>query len=728
MRHLAAALFLFLFSLSSSLAGQGVSENGVDLIAGRAAGPWRRLFLDATVVEQQRHVRRVFHAVQKHPANPLLTKDHPWEGRGPYLYGTVMWDGGKLRMWYHHPNPTGMWNSYAESTDGLAWTKPALGLIDYQGSKQNNLFATRSLNPVPKPPKDFGQCHNPSVIHQPWHPDPEKRYALYCFSYEYYKPRVAFSLDGLKWKFVPMADGKGLFASGDVVNFFHDPYQGRYVATWKTATSRGRAVGVATSPDGLEWTKPQNGAVMYADDLDPDETQLYGMPVFPYQGYYLGLPWIYHARWPKDRQSSNANLSAAEKKSPCTMDVQFAWSRDLTRWNRTPERGVFIPRGEADAFDSGMVYSARAPVVVDDKLYFYYGGFNGPHKVQPKPPQAAIGVGVLRIDGFCSMQAGDQEGSLITRPEMLESPRVTINAKTSPQGHVVAEILDADWNVLEGFSKADCIPFEGDNVRHVMRWKSKSFTPEQMSVEKHLRFYIKDADLYSYISTDAAEPATVIYDPSTGMLPSDPRNRLSQQFQMRGDAAGFRIAEEGSLAYLDMHSVRGEKTHACFGKTANWNDATDWRVEMWSRIADQGTEPVYGFATFIQPPSGRNVSLYLSDKAVGLMTTQGGEHIVLKSVPLDTTDRFRWYSVSHTGGRTGTITLAVDGKETIRLPFADFHQRGKTQANVVFGPNASDQEGRMHVAKFAYRFGNAKQLLGPIDQSKDAAPTGESEE
>lgn len=247
-------------------------------------------------------------------------------------------------MRYHHQNPEGTWNSYAESNDGIAWTKPMLGVIDFKGSKENNLFATRSMGLSEKPPRDYGQCHNPSVIHQPWHPDPARCYALYC-SHEFYV-HVAFSPDGLKWTFTPPKNGKGLFESGDVVNFFHDPYRGRYVATWKTATSRGGAVGVATSPDGLVWNKSLDGAVMFADDLDPDATQLYGMPVFPYQGYYLGLPWIYHVRWPKDRRATDAELAVAEKTSPNTMDVQFAWSRDLTHWTAPPIEPALPPREE----------------------------------------------------------------------------------------------------------------------------------------------------------------------------------------------------------------------------------------------------------------------------------------------------------------------------------------------------------------------------------------------
>ena len=698
-----------------ALAAAISSSAGADHVAtGRSSGPWRRLFLDATVVEEQQGVRRVFHPVEKHSANPVLARDKEWEGVGPYVYGTVMWDSGKLRMWYHHQNPEGTWNSYAESADGITWTKPALGLIDFNGSKQNNLFATRSLGLSEKPPRNFGQCHNPSVIYQPWHPDPARRYALYSFSYEFYVPQVAFSPDGLQWTFTPPTDGKGLFSSGDVVNFFHDPYRGRYVSTWKTATSRGRAVGVATSPDGLAWTRPLEGAVMFADDLDPDATQLYGMPVFPYQGYYLGLPWVYHARWPKDRRATDAELAVAERTSLCTMDVQFAWSRDLTHWNRTPERASFIPLGHADEFDAGMVYSARAPVVVGDKLYFYYGGWSRPHNSPPAQNRSAIGLGVLRLDGFCSMQAGSDEGNLVTRSENLETPSVTINARTRDGGHVVAEIVDTAGRTLEGFSRSDCRAFQGDELRHVMHWTTTEFTPRQQAAEKRLRFYLKDADLYSYLTADGASANTVIYDPSAngGLLPSDPAIRLSQRFAMNGHASGYRIAREGELPYLDLHSVAGAKTNASFSRDADWNDATDWCLEIWCRIADRGTEPDYGFATFMQPSTGRNVSLYLGNAAVGLMTTRSSTHLILKSVPMDTTSAFHRYRVVHTGGAGGHVTLSVDGQEIARHPFTDFHIRDDTRANIVFGPNASNQAGRMNVSKFGYRLGSTEPLFG----------------
>jgi hypothetical protein len=479
----------------SAWATQAVPE---DNLAGSAQGPWRRLFLDGAAVEQSGGLSRVFHAAQKHSGNPVIVRDRPWEGvaaiTGPYVYGTVLWDGGKLRLWYQvltRGNHVG----YAESDDGIQWTKPELGLIEYDGVKANNLVVSAYQLEA----TGGGHCHNPSVILRPHDKDAQKRYALYGFDGQSGHPRVAFSPDGLRWRYEQEA-AQPLFSSSDVVNFFYDPYQARYAATWKTRNRRGRAVGVAWSNDGLAWTKPFDGPVFVADDLDPDATQIYGMPVFPYQGLYIGQPWIYHARYFRFGEYSVEKLHEAQEDSPRTMDVQLAWSWDLVNWTRPPDRAAVIPRGAPGAWDSGMIVTAHAPVVVGDELYFYYGGCDGLHD-QPRV-RAAIGLATLRLDGFCSQRAGEQEGWLITRREPFHEPAVTINARTARDGFVSAEILDRQNQVVPGFSREDCLTFRGDSVRHVLKWKSGQFTADQARSDYKIRFWIKAGELYSYLPSD----------------------------------------------------------------------------------------------------------------------------------------------------------------------------------------------------------------------------------
>ncbi|MFN7937876.1 MAG: hypothetical protein U0R19_31390 [Bryobacteraceae bacterium] len=431
----------------------------------------RRLFLDALAIEQQQGLERRFHQLQKHPANPIVVTDTACEqgGSGPYLYGTVLHEEGMLRMWYHYINQ-GFRNAYAESTDGIHWTKPNLGI-----GKCN----------------EVAPCHNPSVIRLPNSQHAPNKYALFCFDKETAKVRAAFSPDGLHWTFT----GQALFESSDVVNFFHDPYNNQFAATWKGATRRGRSAGIAISKDALHWSKPLDQPIFTADDLDPPDTQIYGMPVFPYQGFYIGLPWIYHAHshYTPEMRMTRAE---ADAQSPRTVDVQLAWSWDLLHWTRPPQRAPFLQTGPPGAFDSHMIFTSIAPLEFNNQLYFYYGGFHLPHDA--KQTGGAIGLATLRKDGFCSMHAGPQQGVLITRREALAKPQLTINAVTTSTGEIRAELLDTNNQVIPGFSRNESIPFTGDATSHTLRWRTSTFPGPHATSLKKIRFLLTNADLFSY--------------------------------------------------------------------------------------------------------------------------------------------------------------------------------------------------------------------------------------
>ncbi len=98
---------------------------------------------------------------KRYPGNPVLKSGPPGsvDCNGAILYGTVFEDGGKLRMWYiAWPQPDKRYAkdtswphrpiAYAESSDGIHWDKPKLGLVEFCGSKDNNLV---SIEPADHP-------------------------------------------------------------------------------------------------------------------------------------------------------------------------------------------------------------------------------------------------------------------------------------------------------------------------------------------------------------------------------------------------------------------------------------------------------------------------------------------------------------------------------------------------------------------------------------------------
>ena len=117
-------------------------------------GPERQLFVDDHLIASAT-LRRTIHAVDKYPGNPIILPVRPWEGQYALLYGAVIRDEeeGIWKAWYstmHHFRYTqnifreSTYLCYATSKDRIHWEKPELGLIDYRGSKANNISLKRT--------------------------------------------------------------------------------------------------------------------------------------------------------------------------------------------------------------------------------------------------------------------------------------------------------------------------------------------------------------------------------------------------------------------------------------------------------------------------------------------------------------------------------------------------------------------------------------------------------
>ncbi len=97
------------------------------------------LLLDDLAVAEAKHCRQTFHAVVKDPASPIITATEPWEGHGPYTWGTrLLWNPDTQQYdFYYVAIGLGDDHSYrwglAVSDDGLTWTKPKLEIETYNG-------------------------------------------------------------------------------------------------------------------------------------------------------------------------------------------------------------------------------------------------------------------------------------------------------------------------------------------------------------------------------------------------------------------------------------------------------------------------------------------------------------------------------------------------------------------------------------------------------------------
>src|SRR6266542_3053602 len=105
-------------------------------------GSRRELFADRFLIDRLKGASLALE--RPHDEGAVLRFDKPWEGRF-CGYATVIKDGPLYRLYYRGlPDAGGDGSNrevtcYAESKDGIRWTKPELGLFEINGSKANNV-------------------------------------------------------------------------------------------------------------------------------------------------------------------------------------------------------------------------------------------------------------------------------------------------------------------------------------------------------------------------------------------------------------------------------------------------------------------------------------------------------------------------------------------------------------------------------------------------------------
>lgn len=468
----------------------------------------RQLFLDDAGIEKSQNLRRSLHAPTRHPANPVVRPDQRWEHYCS-LYGTVLFDPERerFRMWYlTTPRDRGLkmlelggsrvraphttLAAYAESNDGVLWVKPKLDQFPYDGDKANNLL-------------DLGihNCEGVSVLFDAGETDPARRYKCLYWDhgsggYEvrdgkpYCKPGeddgmcAAVSADGLHWRPIPENPILKKYCDTNQ-NLLFDPALARYVAF--SRFGMGRVMARSESADFRRWSEP--ALVLKCDDADGPAAQIYGAGVDLYEGVYLAMIWIYH------------------EGTDATIDTQLATSRDGIHWTRVADRAVWLALGDTDSWQGGMVRSVERIIPRGNELFVYYGGIHGPHGRPGHPPverkhRGALGLVTLRRDGFGSLQAGRDEGWLLTRPFQLPDGELHVNVDAK-DGELRLALCDAAGEPLDDVAAPQ--PVAGDRVDAVVRFDADHLRAHADRTVR-LRFAVRQAHLYSYWFAAPANP------------------------------------------------------------------------------------------------------------------------------------------------------------------------------------------------------------------------------
>jgi hypothetical protein len=465
----------------------------------------RQLFLDDVGILKVDHLKRTLHQPAKKGA--VIRPDLPWETTLQTRSAPV-WDPSvkQFKLWMtastNIPGVAGA--TYAQSRDGLHWTKPSLRQKEINGSLENNFVTV-------DPKREWPANAISNVVFDPDDPDPSRRFKglLHCFVRE---PIV--SPDGIHWKLLDVPE----IPSQDESNMSYDRQTRMFIATVKHGGPYGRSVHLTTSKDFEHWTKPV--LIFHADELDQElgrehikarqadhklqmqrplwdirdtykgrtaepKVDVYNMGLFRYEGLYIGTPAMFHSndnRWNKD----GFHL------------IQLVCSRDLKTFKRLGNRQTFIgpsPVGQG-AYDLTQLIGPSAPVIREDELWFYYTGIK--YRTPPKDAEhdakddnGAICLAVLRRDGFISLDAGANNGMILTEPFTVAAGKLLVNVD-APTGELSVEVLDARGKVV-----AQSEPLTGDLLREQVKW-AKGDMADLEGQTASLRFTLRNGQFYSY--------------------------------------------------------------------------------------------------------------------------------------------------------------------------------------------------------------------------------------
>jgi hypothetical protein len=445
---------------------------------------------------------------EKHPGNPVVA-------RGPagsvdawavQFYGSVIRDGDKYRLWYaaasdrppSGPNVPRWRPAYAESKDGIHWTKPNLGLVDHHGSKANNLV------PIDPPELSF---LNLKVLHEPEDPDPSRRYKMTTHVFYTKGRRLGtlvpfFSPDGIHWKtarpvkpvgteigkedlFLPWTHFEpagglykwdGLYyASGQNAVVADRPYHGRIARAFVS----GDFVNWAHA-NAVNFTRTAQHKLLGGGRGRDGEQTHEGVSVWNRGNVLLGI----HGIWHGDMSWTNV-----------TIDLGFLVSNDGIRFREPAHEWAFIERGPDGAWDEGGLLQGQGFENIGDRTLVYYGSWDPrPHAHEDRALPVRGGVGVVTLPR-------DRFGDLVLEPSGLgagsyhipadeavcefmtksfdvpagAAPRFHFNVDgLGPQAAIRVELLGHDLKPLPGFYGKDAAVLRQNGFQVPVDWAGRT--------------------------------------------------------------------------------------------------------------------------------------------------------------------------------------------------------------------------------------------------------------
>jgi len=217
------------------------------------------------------------------------------------------------------------------------------------------------------------------------------------------------------------------------------------------------------------------------------------MPVFNYEGYYVGLLWIFHCETSEPTRGFNRSVGA--------LDCQLAYSYDGVRFNRGMRRPFISVNYPGEHGCGGVEPSCLVETDKDIRIYsssskIQHGKGFLARRAGAKNFEAVL-LHTLRKDGFMYLRSRGDWAGFSTKPLVLLKGGLSMNAEAS-YGEIHCQLTDVESKPIEGFTFEDCVPLKNkDLLDWQLTWRNNSM---DRLVDKVIRLEVKlrDARLYAF--------------------------------------------------------------------------------------------------------------------------------------------------------------------------------------------------------------------------------------
>ena len=413
------------------------------------------LFFDDYYLNRWENLRRRVGRPQLVPEATFVDPDHLLASGYPTVFRD---DLGKWRCLYQGMPAQPINGSrqrfplVAESDDGIGWEIPDL------------------TDTVPLQDRTFPHQVMPVDEFEEWNhyvderaEDPQER--LKGFVVGRGKASLWTSPDGLVWRQVEGVEWRPGAPDPPSMAFWNEVRQSYVIVARPGPNPHPRRLAVSETRDWRTFSESE--LTLRSDALDPPLAELYGMPVFPYEGVFIGFVWVY-LTVPYQADNPKTMHRYWGGKTYC----QLSYSYNGWHFQRSL-REPFIPNGPTGELGAGIVRPIS--MIVDDEqtIRIYSSssklehGYHIEHGHWEKDLGALL-MHKLRLDGFMYLESAGGPGILGTRPLFWRGGELCLNVQSGQEVRV--QVTDVEGQTIEGYSFDDCEPFSGDALFWEPRW------------------------------------------------------------------------------------------------------------------------------------------------------------------------------------------------------------------------------------------------------------------